>query len=347
MILHVMLDEKFTAEYIALINNNFDCTQHLFLVMSSGINMRYAGAVKDVKNVTIMHKDVSGLFKAVRCMISADKIILHGMFTRYIVYLIAFFGLSHKTYWYIWGGDLYDYYKEDGLWKKAKIKVISNLKGIITPLEGDYLLAKKVYHASCGCFPCLLPSTSVRDDEGIDHSRHTRAQGSSINILLGNSADIENNHIYLLDKLKVYANDNVKIYIPLSYGDQEYADKVERYASEVFGSKTVAMRKFMPLSEYKEFLKSIDVAVYAHKRQQAFGNIIHLLLDGVKVYLDTSVSTWSWMEQLGIKAFDVDNVDKDLFIPLSEQEKRNNEAIIRKRCSQLNMINEWKAVFKD
>ena len=42
-----------------------------------------------------------------------------------------------------------------------------------------------------------------------------------INILIGNSATETNNHIEVLDLLSKFKNEDIKIYVPLSYGDME------------------------------------------------------------------------------------------------------------------------------
>ena len=49
---------------------------------------------------------------------------------------------------------------------------------------------------------------------------------STINIQVGNSADPTNNHIEAFEMLRKYKHENVKIYVPLSYGNQNYASTV-------------------------------------------------------------------------------------------------------------------------
>lgn len=346
MILHIMMDEKFTVPFVSFVNEYFDNDQHSFLIMSSRREMRYAGAVKEVPNVVVAHKNLSGFTKIVKNMITADKIILHGMFTPYIVYLLDILSISGKTYWYIWGGDLYDYQKESPRWNKVKTRVISRLCAVITPLEGDYQLARIAYHAQCKWLPALLPTTTIADADAQIDFKCKAGNGAPLKILLGNSADSENRHVNMLDKLACFAEHDIHIYIPLSYGDQEYAHEVASYAEKIFGSKVTPMFDFMPLDQYKAFLRSIDVAIFAHKRQQAFSNIIQLVSMGTKVYLNQSVSPWKFLTDLDVQVYDTATIQDTLVEHLTAEQMHCNKVKITERCSMSRLIEEWQAVFE-
>ena len=347
MILHVMMDEKFTVPFITFVNQHFDNSQNVFLIMCSGTQMRFARMAENVNNAFVAHKNIGGLYQIVSHMRSADKIILHGMFTPYIVYLMDLLNLAPKTYWYIWGGDLYDYKTDSPRWKKVKSRVISNLKGIISPLEGDYLLAREAYGARCKCLSALLPNTTITDThQALDFEAKT-LRNHTCNILLGNSADCENKHMYVLDELKAFADEDIHIYMPLSYGDQEYAHKVAQYARDIYGDKVTPMFDFMPLEQYKTFLAGIHVAIFAHERQQAFSNIIQLVSLGTKIYLNGTVSSWKFLNDLGVHVFDVKDVRENLLEPLTLEQLCNNRKYICRRCSMASLIGEWKTVFDD
>lgn len=343
MILHIMMDEKFTVPFVSFFNEHFDNDQHCFLVMSSSKKMRFAEAVTCFSNVVVVHKNIPGLYHIVSRMLKAKKIILHGMFIPYIVYLVKLLRLAPKTYWCIWGGDLYDYKLDRPQWKKVKTSVISKLGGIITPLEGDYQLAQQAYGAKAPCYYCLGPNTVIRQETLRKSLCSTHA---CVSILVGNSADLENNHYFLLDQLKCYAKENIHLYLPLSYGDQEYADRVSAYAAELFGDKATAMREFMPLDQYQSFLHSIDVAVFAHKRQQAFSNIIQLAANGVKLYLEPDGSIWRFLQSHNVRVFDVHTLNQNLFPLLDEENAAVNRENICAQCSMENLLQEWKTVFE-
>lgn len=347
MILHIMMDEKFTSPFINFFNTYFDKYEQEFLVLSSNDKLRYDFSIENKENVTVVHKNFCGFIEIIKKMMISKKIILHGMFSPYIVYLLFFLHIAPKTYWCVWGGDLYDYHIESKQWKLVKTKVISQLKGIITPLEKDYQLAKEVYGANCKKFSCLGPNTIINQKKTDDYFYRKIQNKTITNILLGNSADSENRHRYLLEELKSYANDDIHIYIPLSYGNKEYAKEISDYAIKLFGDKVTPMLDYLPLEQYQEFLSSIDVAVFAHKRQQAFSNIIQMLSLGVKIYLMPNGAIWSFLKNLNINVFSVENINKDLLIPLDVKDMKLNNKIICKKCNLNNLIEEWQSVFTD
>ena len=53
-------------------------------------------------------------------------------------------------------------------------------------------------------------------------------------IQVGNSATNTNNHIDVLKTLEKYKCENIKIFLPLAYGEQEYAEEVIAYLETRF-----------------------------------------------------------------------------------------------------------------
>lgn len=49
------------------------------------------------------------------------------------------------------------------------------------------------------------------------------------------------------------------------------------------------------------FLSSLDIAIFAHNRQQGFGNTVSLLGMGKTVYLKEEVTTYQALEKIGLK----------------------------------------------
>jgi hypothetical protein len=88
--------------------------------------------------------------------------------------------------------------------------------------------------------------------------------------------------------------------VPLSYGDQTHAKKVIEQGNDWFGEKFFPMSSFMPFDQYLEFLKSIDIAIFNHKRQQAMGNIITLLGMGKTVYVRSDVSHSNFLIEIDL-----------------------------------------------
>ena len=276
-------------------------------------------------------------------MQQADKVILHGLFDIKLV-LILFFTpwLLKKCYWVVWGGDLYVHQLGERNWK-WKIKeffrrpVIKNMGNLVTYIEGDVELARKWYGAKGQYRECIMYLSNVYKELDIPESI-----SEITNIQIGNSADPSNNHIEALEKLLPYKDDDICIYVPLSYGDQIHAKKVTAQGKKWFGGKFIPLTHFMPFEDYLGFLGSIDIAIFNHKRQQAMGNTITLLGLGKKVYIRSDVTQWDFFQELGFEVSDISQIESTL----SESDKQSalsNSIKIKSYFSKENLLNQLEA----
>ncbi len=343
MIIHIMMDEKYTSEFVSFINEKYNDQKikHNFLVMTRHNKLRYE--LIDYNNVIFIRQNFKDVLKLAKYTKKADRIIIHGLFNHYLIYLLFFFGVTKKVVWGIWGGDLYDYKNEKGLFKYIKTKSIQNFYGVCTHIKADADFAREVYGFKGLFFPCLMYKSCLVAPCNQNLSNHNNQD--SIKILIGNSADAGNRHLDILEKLKILKDSDVELIIPLSYGPQAYADEVEEKFKQVFGEKVRTLRKFMPRDEYYALLSEIDVAIYAHKRQQAVGNITQLLGLGAKIYLESFVTTFGWLTDMGIKVFDYEKLDKSILEPLTMTEKENNNRAICAFASMEALIKQLDTLF--
>lgn len=150
-----------------------------------------------------------------------------------------------------------------------------------------------------------------------------------ISIMLGNSDTTPNNHFEILDVLKKFKNESIKLVIPLNYGNREYGDVIEKRATDIFGKdKVIAIRDFMNREAYYEVLDDVDIAVMNHYRIQAVGNVLALLYRAKKVYMHERSSTYKLLRSNGVSldnSVNIENLSFQEFItPLSAQIKQEN-----------------------
>lgn len=341
MIVHLLIDEKFTDSFVNFVNSNFNDKEHKFLVFCHK-SIKYISCQNNGDNVFIIRKNFLGLTKVIRTLKRADKIILHGLFSGVVIKLFSLFkNFAKKSYWYIWGGDLYSYTYENSKLKNKKIKIISNLKGIISPFEMDYATACKEYSAKCNWYEAILPNCIT---ERINIDFKSKKDGR-INILAGNSADSENCHLEIIEVLKNFSQADIKVYVPLSYGDRVYANDISEKFKKTLGEKAVPILEFMPFEEYKKLLSSVDVVLFAHKRQQAFGNFILLLMYGAKIYMKSDTSIWKWAEKNNISIYDFKQAHLSMLETLNEDEKKNNYEKVLSLTNKSAVISQWKLIF--
>jgi len=334
--------EKFIEPFIDFVEENFDASQHLYLVRQSE-----KFKIKPRSNVVFVGEGLSKLKQVllyVKYLNRADKIILHGLFDRGM-FLILFVQpwLLKKCYWVMWGGDLYYYqsrprgFRSD-LFERIRTFVIRRIGYFVTYVKGDYQLAQKWYGSTGKYCECLMYPSNLYKEYVVPPK-----QGDDINILVGNSADPSNNHVEIFEKLKPYKDRNIKIICPLSYGQAGYAETIAKLGRELFGDKFSPLLDFMPFVKYLELLGQIDIAVFAHKRQQAMGNTITLLGLGKKIYMRSDITSWKLFAELCVGVFDVEQFDINF---ITAQEAESNRKIIAEHFSNAQLVDQWKKIFR-
>lgn len=324
--------DKFLPPLIDFIHSNFSQENNTFYLY--GDESKY-GFLRDRGVFFLGKKDTNiSYFQLLLEMYKADKIILHGLFSSKVIKTLFYNPwLLKRCYWLMWGGDLYETKKKSGSTSYYKKTVIKNMGHLLTYLPGDVEYARAKFGAKgryVENLGYLSNIFSFDDQAGEGH-------GENINILLGNSADPANEHIEALDILEKFKDSNVKIYVPLSYGNQAYADEVIQYGQAVFGNKLVALTEFMAYEKYQNFLQSIDIAIFNHKRQQAMGNTISLLGMGKVVYLRNGTSQWELFKDKDIEVF---NIEKFELTNIKKLVKNENN--IKNYFSKENFKNKWK-----
>jgi hypothetical protein len=82
---------------------------------------------------------------------------------------------------------------------------------LVTYIKGDYELARKWYGARGNYQECFMYTSNVYKELDLPVAEHT-----TINILVGNSADPNNNHSAIFDKLEAFKAEDIHIYAPVT-----------------------------------------------------------------------------------------------------------------------------------
>lgn len=344
-ILHLVQYEKFIPAFISFVEQEFNECEHHFFFLKNGGLYTPSGGTKITANSTQTSLP-KYLWKLRSEIMRADKVICHGLFDSkalLILFLHPYF--LKKIYWIVWGGDLYTYAENRKTWRWRlkevfRRRVIKRVGHLVTHVYGDYKLAQKWYGAEGAWHECFVyPSNLYHEATG---------QGASsprleLSVMIGNSADPSNNHIELMDRLANIRD--VKIYCPLSYGNAQYADKVESRGYKIFGQNFTALRKFMDFPSYLAFLSQIDVAIFNHRRQQGMGNITTLLGLGKKVYIRKDITSYEFFEGIGVKLFDAsDELSK--ITRIDPEVAWGNRAAVKNYFSKENLIKGLREVFQ-
>jgi dTDP-N-acetylfucosamine:lipid II N-acetylfucosaminyltransferase len=344
MIVHCTHTEKFIGPYISFVNSHFDTEQHHFIVRDTG-----AFAIEPGANVQLLPQG-TGLLRRIMIYSTllnrADRIVLHGIFERFILFLLLCQPwLLGRTHWVIWGADLYAFVGRTPptAWTSRLSSaltrfIIGRIGHIVTYIKGDYELACKTFGSHAQHHECLAYLSNVVNLP----ARPPAAAKTGTTILIGNSADPTNQHEDMLALLAGRIGPDDRIYCPLSYGDKAHARHIADLGRQQFGDRFIALTSFMSLDEYLALLDQVDIAVFAHHRQQGMGNMISLIGGGKKVYLRNTVTPWPFFGQLGLKVFDLEQLD---LTPLPESVAQANAAVVNSYFSLATLEQQWAQIF--
>ena len=329
-IIHIMKLDKFNASYINFIKETFKEQNHQFIFLHKE-KYEY-GLTKSHDVVWINNK--FKVFYLLKELYNSDKIIIHGLWISYFTKLLFLQPwLLNKCYHVMWGGDFYFPNKQ----KWIKKQVIKRMGHFITYIKGDYDLVKKWYGSKGKYHECFMYHSNLYKEYNVSENK-----SDVINIQLGNSAKPTNNHIEVLEKLLQYKEQNIRIYVPLSYGSKKNMKKVIIKGKELFGEKFIPIIDFMNYEKYLDFLGQIDIAIFAHNRQQGMGNIITLLGLGKKVYLRKDVSSFKLFKSLNVDIYSIEKLELN---KNSKKEKEKNSKIISNYFNEENFIKQLREIF--
>jgi hypothetical protein len=347
MILHLTRKEKFTKPFIDFIKQNFSIKNHLFLLVGGQKNKDFELDETSYIKVINNKKEFFKYFIEFNIkMYKADKIIIHGFSQPYsIIYLFFNPWLLKKTYWIIWGADLYGYLNKN---KKVGEKIIDYMKNfcikripyIIAYADGDYQKAVKWYKSKAKFLKCLYYPYFAVEDYLADIQFDVNSEEAII--MVGNSASVSCEHIEVFRRLKkIVGIEKYQILCPLSYGNKEYAKYVIEEGYKYFGKNFKPLVEFMQPKDYYKLLSKVEIVIMAHKRQQATGNILALIKFGKKIFIRSDISTWEFYKENGIKMYDYELLENELFIKQDENIKLNNQLAIKNNFTYSRIVKDW------
>jgi hypothetical protein len=344
-ILHVFNNEiKFSKSFFSFLQSNkFDLSRHTLF--------QYSKKDQDYEkfNIPIVFTSLYSLnknLKLLTLLFKNDKLILHNLASPWLLlYLYLFPSLTKKVYWVIWGKDLYFYKLLDKkhihhkIYEYFRKRVFKNIKHVISNFEGDYKLATEWYGTKAEFHECFMYPSNL-----FKFAKKYNVADKKTNILIGNSADPSNNHLEVFKKLQNININKVAIYVPLSYGNKGYATEIIAIGKEMFGDCFNPITNFIPFDEYINFLYGINIAIFAHNRQQAVGNLVSLLGFGKKVYLNKNTTHYRYFKSHGIALYDLElfNINN-----ISTSDAKKNQSTIKQLFSTENLISGIRGIFND
>lgn len=347
-ILHIFRVEKFTEEFINFINNNFYNESHFFWIHGDKFldekykYLKYSN-VKYFPRIDIKLRKES----TKRQLDTFDLIVYHWVIDNPV---IEFF-FDNKKYlkkliMYFWGGDK----KLSGKWKDdiKKRFVVNNAAGLVTIIPEEIKDILTIYKPKGKLFYAMYDNEKMRDAL-MNMEILKRDERDTINIQIGNSAYPEFNHIRIMKLLSKYKKENIKIYVPLSYGITEYAKQVIEVGARIFGKKFVALQEFIPTEEYYSILQKMDVVIMDVEKQHALGNLFILMMLGCKVYFCKNCMLHHFFsKEMQCMIYSTEQIKKmefEEFYEFSDTKKQYNRKRICENWNKSVDIIKWQEIF--
>lgn len=188
---------------------------------------------------------------------------------------------------------------------KEVIAAMEKVDLVVPVIEDDYHLLKQKYRVPE--VHCQVPYTNYLSADELNLLPKV-----GDHLLLGNSADIRNNHLEAIDMLAKKAVTRQQVITPLSYGDPLYAQHIAAYGKAKLGPRFIPVRRFMEFNAYQDLINSCGYVVMNHLRQQALGNIIIALWGGAKVFLNEGSTLYHYFKRNNVHVF---SIQRDLANP--------------------------------
>lgn len=209
--------------------------------------------------------------------------------------------------------------------KKLAIEKISYFAPVI---ENEYKMVASKFNFNFPEYVSWNYGSTTKIAEG--NMKHLIISGN--NILLGNSASPENNHVEILEFLRTQKLNHKKIICPLSYGNYEYASIVKNKGRNYFEDCFLALDDFMPYDEYMSVLSSCSNVIMNHNRQQASGNIVAMLYMGAKIFLNDVNPLYAYFKEKGGVIFTINDLYNNpsmLDLKLTDADVQRNQQMIK------------------
>jgi glycosyltransferase involved in cell wall biosynthesis len=166
-------------------------------------------------------------------------------------------------------------------------------------------------------------------------------------ILVGNSRNMYNNHLDVLDIISDSKNINpYKVKMFLNYGTEgNYYNELLKEVNRMDNIESLI--DFFPREEFNKIYREASALVMNCNRQMALGNIFTAIENNCKIYLNDINVVKKWFEREDLIVFSIEDFKKDYEknnLKLSDTQARHNIDILRKMMYRNSFSNFHKKI---
>lgn len=369
-VLHILPDEKVTANFIKLMNEaSFGLS--FYIIIGKSAFPKNAKLI-DEQNVIYININDQWEVSKVKSLINNYRIVcFHSdeglpIFDKYH---------RNKYYYVIWGADLYEtllapcgyqlyeneyiqykvraghmpvfLYKflvkiRDLTRKQILLKKMHLIDGIIS-IKCDYDLLS-LYFPSLkipfiGTF-CYYP---IEDLVG---AKNLNQYCFGKDVWVNNSPAMNGNHVSVFCKLKQFSND-IKVHSPLAYGDARFINYLKQKGYEILGNKFIPLTTFVDPDVYYEKFLSANAFIFGHYRQCGFGNVLMALYFGGKCFFYKENPLLNYLRELDFTVFEIESDLSESFATtsLDTNLREKNRRLVNELSSHNAILKQLRTLF--
>lgn len=360
--LHIIPPSKRMMDtYIKMLRKYFNEDEHHFYFINhcplSEQELFKYGNVQEMSGNGKLEK-MKHLYRALK---DADIVFWHGLIYpgRFMLFLAANPAFLRKSVWVMWGIDLYNWKREGGSLRNKVINYLNyhcrrHMKAAVALLPTDKEYFQKQFSDKIPCYVTPYP-ISEESFHSMERYRNSKPRkNGKVFIQVAHNAHTFNNHMEILESLLTFKDENIKLFLPLSYGNDwhtssaNYVRNISKFLTENFPHKAYNIYKLMPQAKYTEFLWNMDIAIFNADRQNALGNILKLLYMGNKVFMTSDGPLYAFFQEKGIPICDTKKIPfmtyEEFIAPVD-----NGPAVqwIRDTYHPANSYKAWKYIFEE
>ncbi len=344
MYIHLLNDIKFARSEIEVFEKYYP-GQSLYVFSSRvGINVKLINDIPDVPICDIKPFDYRKILA--QCTEIIDCVLVYSANRSHVQIALSLRKKTNcKIYWMLFGMDLYDrlhYVYHYPLYDYNVVPFKIKLKKYISYLISNRAFLRFANAVDSFCFWNPNDFKLMQNYFGAKQVRfryYGHGSGWPVGkipefkekdlcrVQVNHSASPSNNHLTILRKLEILdSKKQLRVFLPLNYGLTDVVKQVEDFTSHS-ALKCDLLTKFLPLGEYYAAVALNGVAIFGSHRQEAGGNIITALRNGVKVYLRNDNNLLHLFRSWGMYVFSFEddlNSMEDLLQPLTQQQKIDN-----------------------
>ena len=383
-VLHISQDNKFIDYFIETFKTFEKIENNYVVVLEQGFDVRFVKS----KEVNVFFRLSSDFKKKISDLSQYDAIFIHYL-TPFLAHEIVLKAPKNiQIFIFFFGAEIFNlepFFKQSlqplsrKFFRRNKIQGFLKTKNLLSSIQTEFLSARKkkidkglmldaLRRSDFFCHWIEDDFTKIKelfnlklkfinfiygDVEFVTGSFFSKPikpkQGE--NILIGNSANITNNHLDIFDSLEKFRILDRKIYVPLSYSKYSisYVDEVVQNGKQMFGKNFIPLLNFVDVETYNSIIDSCGIVFMNHLRSQAGGNVIFSLYTGKKVFMSKKSNMYVFLKNLGLTIFNVDDFNSKknhLLIELTFEEKINNRDLVLKYFSKNKSIENLNKISK-